>query len=76
VENLASILHVDTAMASTIEATREELAFQIEQLEDFSRSSRVVFFNSQDLDMIKVRKETSFQRAIPNPNPITLTDRR
>jgi len=41
------------ADAKEVEDIREELAFQIEQLEDFSRSNRIVFFNTQDLSMLK-----------------------
>ncbi len=51
---LSSALGVSEADAQSIEATREELAFQLEQLEDFARSNRIIFFNTEDLAQIKI----------------------
>lgn len=38
---------------SNIEDEREELSVNLEQLEDFSRSNRIVFFNTEDLKGIQ-----------------------
>jgi hypothetical protein len=53
IQNLAKFFHTSVEEIDEIEGLREELAYQVEQLEDFARSNRIVYFNTEDIKQMK-----------------------
>lgn len=53
-QQLSNYLGTSPTLTKQIEESREELSFMLGQLDDYSLSNRVVFFNSEDLKQINV----------------------